>query len=234
MLNTLDMISRECGLEMNPEKTCIMTNSEQKPTAINNININYVEEYIYLGQNISFKQHHSFEVEKRIKKAWGAYWSLKHIFKSSMDISLKKKALDSIVTPTLLYGCQTWPITKEVINKLQKCQRAMERSMLGLTLRNRIKHIDIRKKTKIIDAAKMACHLKWGWAGHIVRTTDGRWSERVLHWYPRGERRPQGRPRRRWRDDIVQAAGIMWTRTAADRAQWQRMEEAYVQIWTTQ
>ncbi|XP_063635203.1 uncharacterized protein LOC134805952 [Cydia splendana] len=37
-----------------------------------------------------------------------------------------------------------------------------------------------------------------------------------------------------WRDDIVAEAGITWTRVAADRNEWNRREEAYVQKWTAQ
>lgn len=57
---------------------------------------------IYLGQTISFEGYYIDEIENRIKKACMAYWSLKHIFKSHMSI---KKAVDSVVTPTLLHGC---------------------------------------------------------------------------------------------------------------------------------
>ncbi|KAG7295429.1 hypothetical protein JYU34_019084 [Plutella xylostella] len=173
------------------------------------------------------------EIERRIKKAWSAYWSMKDIFKSNIDIKLKKIAMDTIVTPTLLYGCQTWPISNEVIHKMQIFQRSAERSMLGLTLRNKVRNTIIRNTTNIIDAAKLVCQLKWRWAGHLARTTDGRWSEKMLHWYPREARRPPGRPRRRWRDDLVSAAGINWTQLAADRDQWRSMEEAYAQYWAT-
>ncbi|CAH2267249.1 jg14717 [Pararge aegeria aegeria] len=69
----------------------------------------------------------------------------------------------------------------------------MERSMLGLKIKDKIKNIYIRKRTKIIDAAKLACILKWRWAGHIARAKDGRWTEKILHWYPREDRRPRGR-----------------------------------------
>jgi hypothetical protein len=234
MLQTLDLQSRECGLKMNPDKTRVMTNSEPKPVVIQSKSIAYAEDYVYLGQNISFKKHKLEEVETRIKKAWSAYWSLKHIFKSKLDNKLKKKAMDSVITPTLIYGCQTWAITNELIGKVQVFQRTAERSMLGIKLLDKIKSVDIRKKTKIIDAAELICRLKWRWAGHTARTTDGRWSEHMLHWYPRDGQRARGRPRRRWRDDIAAVAGVTWTRLATDRNTWHTMEEAYVHKWTSQ
>lgn len=231
MLETLHRYSKQCGLEMNFEKTCVMTNSEPKSISLENNNIKYVEEYIYLGQNLSLNSRYIDEVERRIKKAWKSYWSLKHIFKSKLDIKLKKTAIDTVVTPTLLYGCQTWAITREIIDKIQKFPRAIERSLLNIKIKDKVKSSDIRKRTNILDAAEMACRLKWRWAGHTARTSDNRWSERV-HWYPRGQQRPRGRPRRRWQDDITQQAGVTWTRLAADRELWTTMEEAFVQKWT--
>ncbi|CAH2239763.1 jg24652 [Pararge aegeria aegeria] len=96
--------------------------------------------------------------------------------------------------------------------------------MLGLKIKDKIKNIYIRKRTKIIDAAKLACILKWRWAGHIARAKDGRWTEKILHWYPREDRRPRGRPRRRWSDDIIKAVGATWTRLAreTDGKGWRR------------
>ncbi|CAH2263440.1 jg13904 [Pararge aegeria aegeria] len=77
-----------------------------------------------------------------------------------------------------------------------------------LTTINR--HIEFSISNKL--CAKLACILKWRWAGHIARAKDGRWTEKILHWYPREDRRPRGRPRRRWSDDIIKAVGATWTR----------------------
>ena len=39
------------------------------------------------------------------------------------------------------------------------------------------------------------------WAGHVARMGEGRGVHRVLVWKPEGKR-PLGRPRRRWEDNI--------------------------------
>lgn len=163
--------------------------------------------------------------------AWKKYWSLKEVFKGKFAISIKKKLADSTILPTLLYGCQTWALTQDNKLRLRSFQRAIERSMMGLKLRDRIRSSKIRSKTKLIDAGKMAAKLKWKWAGHISRAMDNRWSERVLHWWPRDGKRVRGRPIRRWKDDIVQTAGNHWIRTAQNRMNWQEMEEAFIQSW---
>jgi hypothetical protein len=71
------------------------------------------------------------------------------------------------------------------IRRLNVTQRAMERAMLGVSLRDRIRNDDIRKRTKVTDIAPRIADLKWQWIGHIARRTDGRWGGKVLEWRPR-------------------------------------------------
>ncbi|KAI8441762.1 hypothetical protein MSG28_005454 [Choristoneura fumiferana] len=87
----------------------------------------------------------------------------------------------------------------------------------GVSLRDRIRNDDIRSRTKVTDIARRIAKLKWQWAGHIARRTDGRWGQKVLEWRPRTGRRAVGRPPTRWSDDLVKIAGSRWMRKAQDR-----------------
>ena len=44
-------------------------------------------------------------------------------------------------------------------------------------------------------------------------------------------RRPRGRPKMRWKDDIMKWQGATWTRTAKDRKKWKELTEGYFQQW---
>jgi hypothetical protein len=63
------------------------------------------------------------------------------------------------------------------------------------------------------------------WAGHVARMGEGRGAYRVLVGRPEGKR-PLGRPRRRWEDNIKMDLrytgidGANWTQLAQDRVQW--------------
>jgi hypothetical protein len=63
------------------------------------------------------------------------------------------------------------------------------------------------------------------WAGHVARLGEGRGVYRVLVGSPEGKR-PLGRPRRRWEDNIkmdlrdIGIDGANWIRLAEDRVQW--------------
>ncbi|CAH2234748.1 jg20975 [Pararge aegeria aegeria] len=64
---------------------------------------------------------------------------------------------------------------------------------------------EIRRRTRVVDIAQLVAKLKWQWAGHIARRTDGRWGLKVLEWRPRNGKRSVGRPPTRWTDDISMA-----------------------------
>ncbi|CAK1587710.1 unnamed protein product [Parnassius mnemosyne] len=228
MLETLNISSRQVGLEMNLSKTNPMTNNIKKCIRLENRALDYVDEYIYLGKQISFKTNsNEVEIQRRIKIAWNKYWSLKEVFKSNMSIKLKTKTMDSCILPSLTYGCQTWKITKKIKNKISSCQKGMERSMLNIKKIHKIRHTKIRNYTKAIDALAYAQILKFRWAGHIARYVDNRWTIHVTTWKgPPGKRRA-GRPYMRWEDDIKKIAGTNWLQIAKNREKWKSLEEAF-------
>ncbi|CAH2241793.1 jg16355 [Pararge aegeria aegeria] len=39
---------------------------------------------------------------------------------------------------------------------------------------------EIRRRTRVTDIAQRVAKLKWKWAGHVDRRTDGRWGSKVL------------------------------------------------------
>jgi hypothetical protein len=63
------------------------------------------------------------------------------------------------------------------------------------------------------------------WAGHVARMGEGRGVYRVLVGRPEGKR-PLGRPRHRWEDNIKMDLrdtgidGANWNQLAQDRIQW--------------
>ena len=60
-----------------------------------------------------------------------------------------------------------------------------------------------RPFVKIEDWVTKSRMMKWSWAGHVARRTDGRWSTAVLEWKPIGGKRNVGRPIKRWGDDLI-------------------------------
>lgn len=96
----------------------------------------------------------------------------------------------------------------------------MERSILNIKLRDKFRCAKIRKKTRIIDAL----YMKYKWAGHVIRTSDDKWTKNTTEWIPREGHRKRGRQCTRWRDDLEKLGGT-WTRLARDRREWSTLCE---------
>ena len=84
---------------------------------------------------------------------------------------------------------------------------------------------DMVHMTDIIRSIRESKHR---WAGHVARRRDNRWTIRITEWIPRGNKRPRGRPRTRWCDDLIQYVGPTWSHIARDRKLWQACREGFL------
>jgi hypothetical protein len=73
------------------------------------------------------------------------------------------------------------------------------------------------------------------WAGHVARIGEERKMYKVLVGKPE-EKRPLGRPRRRWKDGIrmylreTGLEGVDWIRLAQDRDRWRAVVSAVMNL----
>ena len=105
--------------------------------------------------------------------------------------------------------------------------------MLGITGRGHKRTIWIRHQTgvnDIIDVIKTGIH---GWAGHIARFKDKMWTKRVTEWTQREWTRRQGRPKTRWRDNLVRHLGPAWPSICRDRRMWKHFMELLLRVKET-
>ena len=233
MLDELHMAAKKVGLEMNLSKTKVMS-PEPISITIDGEIIEQVQSYVYLGHTIQLgRDHHAAEIKRRISLSWAAIGKLDYILNDKkIPINLKKKVYNECILPVTTYDMETVTITRANAERLRVHQRAVERRMLGISLRDRVRNTELRKKTGVTDVLKRIATAKWKWAGHVARMSDGRWTRRVMEWQPRQSQRPRGRPPTRWSDDIAAKAGPNWRQAAQDRETWRGLEEAYVQEWT--
>jgi hypothetical protein len=74
------------------------------------------------------------------------------------------------------------------------------------------------------------------WAGHVARMGEGRGVYTILVRRPEGKR-PLGRPRRRWEDNIkmdlreMGIEGANWIQLAQDRVQWRACVNTVMNLW---
>lgn len=219
-LNELNDQGKKVGLKINTAKTKAMTNGIQRALNIEGQSVEYVQEFVYLGQSISFENRQSKEISRRIQNAWRAFWKLKqYLLTKDITIKAKKRLFEMCIMPILTYGSQTWSLTKAQSENLRVAQRAMERRILGISLKDKVRNEEIRRRTLMKDVVQEARHLKWKWAGHVMRRDDNRWSTRLTVWTPRDGIRGRGRQKLRWRDEFPKG----WATATKDRGGWIRM-----------
>lgn len=233
MLQELQQVCAEVGLHINISKTKFMTNLVPSGNIlVDDKVIEMVDKYTYLGHEIRIsRDNQTCELSRRTNLAWAAFGKLRDVLKGDLPICLKRKVFNQCVLPVMTYGAETLTLTTVSANKLKRTQRKMERSMLGVSLRDHIRNEEIRQRTGVTDVIARIARLKWNWAGHLARLTDGRWSKRLLEWRPRADKRNRGRPPTRWTDDIKRIT-TNWIQTAQNRREWAEKGEAYVQQWT--
>jgi hypothetical protein len=85
------------------------------------------------------------------------------------------------------------------------------------------------------DIVRVIKSRRMRWEGHVVRMREGRCVYRVLVGKPEG-RRPLGRPRRRWEDNIridlreVECGCVDWMELAQDMDSWFALVSAVMNL----
>ncbi|EYC25050.1 hypothetical protein Y032_0012g1670 [Ancylostoma ceylanicum] len=206
MMNDLDEHSRSCGLKINTSKTKVMT-AGRSTISIRGVQLEYVESFVYLGQKISLSRDHSGEVMRRIHAGWNSFRRYEN-FLSSRTVEMKwKRALFNLcVLPSMLYGAETWVLTKSARHKLAAAQRRMERCMVGIRLLDRRTNAWLRGVTKVKDVVASAIERKWAYSWKLAKSAEVKWSKELTEWRPPLNRLP-GRPRTRWRDEFQKLLG---------------------------
>ena len=81
------------------------------------------------------------EISIRIKAGWSAFGKYREIFLDRhLLMRLKGKVSNQCVLPAMTFGCQTWSLTKALVKKLEKKPTSMEKKMLNVKIKDRIRN----------------------------------------------------------------------------------------------
>jgi hypothetical protein len=163
-----------------------------------------VEQFIYLGTTLTNQNSIQEEIKRRLKAGNACYHSVQNTVSSSLlSKNMKIKIHRTIILPVVLYACETWSLTLKEERGLRVFENRTLRRTFGpkrdeITGEWRKLHEEMYSSPYIIRASNSRIIR---WAGHVARMGEKRGACRVLLGKPKGKR-PLGRPRRTWEDNI--------------------------------
>ena len=120
------------------------------------------------------------ELRCRIGLWWTAFGKLDSIMQNkSIPLRLKMKLHSECILLVMMYGGETWSLSKPQLQKMVTTQFKMEQIMMGLTLHDRKSAGWICLKTGVIDVIQIGSN-KHRWAGHVSWLKDKRWTKYVI------------------------------------------------------
>ena len=208
--------SKDVGLEVNSDKTKYMITSRQQNIVqnqnivglIENLSFEKVEKFKYLRVMVTNANDNRKEIKRTINMGNSCYYSLEKILSSHLlSKKLKVKTNETIILAVVLYGCETWSLTLREEHRLRVFENKALRKIFG------VKKDDITGEWRMLHNAELHAlysttniirnpkSRRLRWAGHVARMDQFRNAYRVLVGKP-ASKRPLGRPRRRWEDNI--------------------------------
>lgn len=91
---------------------------------------------MYLGKALNLQDVHDTEIKHRVSRAWAKFVTYRtELTDKDYPLTSRLRLFNSVVTPTVLYGCSAWTMTRERDNLLRSAQRKMLRTVLNSSRR---------------------------------------------------------------------------------------------------
>ena len=130
--------SKEIGLEVNADKTRYMVMSRDENAGrshnikIGNSSFEKVDEFKYLGTNLTNQNSIQEDIESRYKSGNVYYLSVKNLLSSSLlSNNLKIKIYVTLIVPVVLYECETWSFKLGEKSRLRVFENRALRRIFG-------------------------------------------------------------------------------------------------------
>ena len=203
----LTEVEKHCariGLGLNAKKTKVMAENVDDPsvTTLDGTLLEVVPDFQYLGGWIASTQR---DMKIRRARAWKALHGMKKVWQSALDNQLKRRLFVSTVESVLLYGSETWTLTKEDEKALNGVYTRMLRVALNVSWEDHVRNSDLYDKLPLLSDKIRQRRMRL--AGHCVRHPELTASELIL-WEPSQGTRAVGGPRTTFIDTLKRDTGV--------------------------
>ena len=148
---------------------------------------------------------------------------MKTVWNSSLDRSLKVRFFRASVESVLLYGSETWTLTRTLEKQLDGCYTRMLRAALGVSWRDHMTNLELYGRIPPISTTLRERRIRF--SGYIWRSKN-EISSQLLFWEPRHGKRSRGRPATTYIDQLERDTGLSrqnLPRVMEQRKDWKKL-----------
>lgn len=227
-IDDLKQEAAAAGLKINTGKTKEMRSgvNNETPLHVGQEQVERVHRFTYLGSVVSVTGGTEEDITSRIAKARATFAQLRPVWQSQkLTRWIKLKIFRSNVKTVLLYGCETWKVTKDLTYKLQVCVNRCLRHILRIFWPEKISNAELLRRCHESPIDQQIKRRKWNWIGHTLRRAPDHIPKQALDWNPQGKRK-RGRPKQTWRRSVMDEIKYIhktWPEVkheAQDRTRW--------------
>ena len=110
----------------------------------------------------------------------------------------------TIVQPILSYGCEAWTLTNKTTSRVQGAEMRVLRMIRRVTRRDMLSNESFRSELGVESIITSVETDQLRWYGHMKRMEEYRTPRRWYDWVL-DTKRPLGRPRKRWDQNVDEA-----------------------------
>lgn len=199
----LNEIASRYNMSISAEKTKVMafqgTNHKRCKIVIDNKSIEQVNNFNYLGFNVSYCQKN--DINMKLNRFYNMCGTIRRTLKNKTLKSTQLKFYKTMAVPTLTYACENWTINRSDKRKIETAEMKFLRSVAGYRLLDKKPSKEIREELNMDNLIDRIQNLKLNWLHHIERMSSNRLPRVLLNYHPKGKRNV-GRPILRWSDSI--------------------------------
>ena len=236
----------EVGMEFSEEKTKYMLVDragevpDRGDLEVKDMTFERVRVFRYLGGLVEDTADMGVgaEVRQRLHSGNACFFAVNKLLKSRiLSRNTKIRIYRTIILPVVLYGCETWALTRQQEDRFRVFENRVLRKIFGAKRdeeTGEYRRLHNRELEELYDSPSIVRIIRSRrarWAGHVARMGEDRTARRVLEGRPGGNR-PLGRPRQRWEDGVrkdVEGVGfrqVSWRELAQDREEWRACVQA--------
>ena len=152
LIDTVVTESELKGLYLNSTKSFTMVFSKAKVNPACSVSVHgnvlgQVQSFVYLGSLFTSDARSDKEIRRRIGIAKSTFTSMNIILTArNINIAVHLRVLKCYIWSTLLYGCETWTISADMIKKLEALETWFYRRMLRISWKEKVTNVEVYRR----------------------------------------------------------------------------------------